>query len=167
MKRKKLLYKKMLLLLFKTGAERFALPSDQVVEIVPFVKVKKIPMAPKHVTGLMNFRGQPVPVVDLCLLLLDRPCEPKFNTRIILIAPSGSTENDNLVGLVAEEVTKTIKSTLSEIPSSGVLMDQALYEDGTGADTDKMVQWFDLKKMLPAQDLDFLFQGQTADPDPV
>jgi chemotaxis-related protein WspB len=60
----------MLLLLFEIGNGRYALEVNQIIEIVPLVKFKKIPHSPDYVAGLMNYRGKGLPVIDLNLLLI-------------------------------------------------------------------------------------------------
>ncbi len=149
----------MLFLLFNIGDGRYALTAEQIVEVVPLVKVKEVPLAPEYVAGLMDYHGRPVPVIDLCRLLVKEPCAPMLSSRIILAHyPTGSGRSSTL-GLIAGQVTEAIKSNITEIPPSGVLMDEALYQHhGTEAARDKMVQWFDLKKMLPEQEVCKLFQ---------
>ena len=63
----------MLLLLFQVGGDRYALDARRVVEVIPLVKMQRIPRAPKGVAGLFNYRGRPVAAVDLSELMLGRP----------------------------------------------------------------------------------------------
>jgi len=149
----------MLLLLFEIGEGRYAMGIDEIVEIVPFVKLKKIPMAQNYVAGLMNYRGNPIPVVDLNKLIEGTPSEPRLSTRIIIIRYFwNDEEGESLLGLIAHQITETIKTELKSIPTSGVLMDEALYRDRIESDDEGMVQWFDVKRMLPAGEISMLFQ---------
>lgn len=51
--------------IFQLGEEHYGLPIDSVVEVVaPPEKLTKLPKAPKFVEGVMNLRGQVVPVID-------------------------------------------------------------------------------------------------------
>ena len=52
----------MLLLLLRLGTDRYALDARQVVEVIPVIKLKRIPPAPAYVAGMFNYRGKPVPV---------------------------------------------------------------------------------------------------------
>ena len=63
----------MLFLLFQLGSDRYAIDALRVVEVLPCVQVKQIPHAPAGIAGVINYRGAPVPVLDLCLLTLRRP----------------------------------------------------------------------------------------------
>lgn len=50
---------------FVLGGQRFALTLDSVLRVLPALAVMPLPGAPATVTGLVNLRGQLVPVVDL------------------------------------------------------------------------------------------------------
>ena len=55
----------MLYLLFSLGPDRYALPAACVVEVLPWVAMKLLPGAPPGVAGLINYRGRPVPAIDV------------------------------------------------------------------------------------------------------
>ena len=75
----------MLFLLFELGNDRYALDVRQIAEVLPLVAVKQIPRAPQAMTGLFNYRGAPVPVIDLSQLTLGRPSARRLSTRIVLV----------------------------------------------------------------------------------
>ena len=45
--------------------ERFAIPLEDVIEVLPAVAAHPLPGAPEVIRGLLNVRGTPVPVLDL------------------------------------------------------------------------------------------------------
>ncbi len=153
----------MLLLLFEIENGRYALDSNQVVEIAPLVKVKKIPVAPDFVTGLMNYRGDGVPVLDLGHYIDGVPAENKFSTRIIIIKNPFKAHLGKYIGMIASNVTETIKTNMTKPPSTGVLMDESLYAGEETPDMEDMIHWFDLKKMLPEQEINALFEEEEQD----
>jgi chemotaxis-related protein WspB len=57
------------------------------------------------VLGLLAFRGGLLPVVDLCHLVLARPCAEVRGTRIIVLAAESGRRR---FGLLAEEVLDTV-----------------------------------------------------------
>ena len=150
----------MLLLLFKIENGRYALDIKQIVEIAPLVKLKKIPVAPDFVAGLMNYRGEGVPVIDLGKFIDDVAAENKFSTRIIIVENPFKGHQDKHIGLIASNVTETVKTDLTKAPSTGVLMDKSLYKGDEAPDTEDMIQWFDLKKMLPENEINALFEDE-------
>jgi purine-binding chemotaxis protein CheW len=55
-------------LLFASGAEWYAIPSDRAAEIVAVESVTRIPGAPPQVLGVFAHRGEVIPIIDLRLL---------------------------------------------------------------------------------------------------
>ncbi len=148
----------MLLLLFKLGDGRYALPVDHIVEVIPLVKLKKVPRTPEFVAGMMNYRGKPVPVIDLSVLSEGVPSELKMSTRIIVVNYPFEEKPGEILGLIAKNATETIKSKLESAPASGVVLDETLDHAVTDLNSDGLLQWFDLKKILPEQEISVLFQ---------
>ncbi len=143
----------MLVLLFEVAESRYALETSLVVEVVPFVELKKIPKARDFVAGLVNYRGRPLPVVDLGILLDGRPSESLVSTRIIIIQdPFQPKANRRYLGLIAPQVTETFNSRSSK-QSGGVLMDDELYNGVIASEAKGMVQLIELKKILPEVEL--------------
>ena len=52
-------------LVFEVEGERYALPAEQVREVVRAVAVARLPRAPEIVQGVIDVRGELVPVLDL------------------------------------------------------------------------------------------------------
>ena len=150
----------MLLLLFEIGNGRYALDINQIIEIVPLVKLKKIPTTPDYVAGLMNYRGEGTPVIDLCQLIDNIAFENALSTRIIVINFPVKNEGNKPLGLIANNVTETVRTKLSKPPPTGVLMDKSLYDGEVTPETSDMIQWFDTRKMLPEKEISVLFEEE-------
>lgn len=148
----------MLLLLFETSDGRYALDSRDVVEIIPLVIPKKITAAPAYMAGIINYRGEPVPVFDLCALADGTPCKPLYSTRIILVRYPLAAGREKLVGLIAERVTDVIKSDHTDLGASGVLINEALNSQATGSGNNGIIQKFDLQGIIPEDAVCQLFK---------
>ena len=57
-----------LFLLFRMEGDRYALDAREVVEVLPLLRLKRIPEAPEWVAGVFSHRGVLVPVLDLCAM---------------------------------------------------------------------------------------------------
>lgn len=136
----------MLLLLFKLQDDAYAIDSAKVVEVLPFLLTQKIPMTPKFIIGMANYRGNPIPVIDLGLLLNEQPCRQQLSTRIILISLSLGSQFKKIIGLLAENVTETIKPPKGWQPKPAehgpIFIEQAVTRH-------PMVRWFQPEQMLP------------------
>lgn len=54
---------------FRIGAENFALPVGEVLEVADLGQLAPVPGAPGSILGVRNLRGQVLPVIDLATVL--------------------------------------------------------------------------------------------------
>lgn len=99
---------------------RYILSTSNVVEIVPGVRLTPLPKMPAYISGLCNYRGSSVPVIDLCELFLNRPCNQKLSTRIIFVNADRSGKEKKIVGLLVEKATETLKIDEESFVDSGI-----------------------------------------------
>ena len=103
---------------FELGADRYLLPVAQVAAVLPLPALKALPGAPEGVAGVLNYRGKPVPVLDLPRLALGRPAELRRGTRLVLVnypAPAGS----RLLGLIVERATTVARVAAEAFETAG------------------------------------------------
>jgi chemotaxis-related protein WspB len=148
----------MLFLKFQLGKDRYALDSSQIVEVLPLLDIKRIPRAPAGVAGAFDYRGKPVPVIDLSELALGRPSRLHMSTRIIVVRYPGANGTQHQLGLIAEKATETVRHDPSDFTDSGVVNDAASYLGPVATDPNGLVQWIDVTKLLPAVVRDVLFK---------
>ena len=110
----------MLFVLFQLGPDRYALEARHAIEVMPFVALKKIPGAPHGVAGLFNYRGRPVPAVDLCELTLGQPARERLSTRIIVVKYPDATGMEQWAGLIAEQATGMMRRDPDQFVDSGI-----------------------------------------------
>src|SRR5260370_38613572 len=110
----------MLFLLFQLGNDRYALEASRVVEVVPMLDLKRLPRAPQGIAGIFNYRGQPVPAVDLSDLTLGQPAKERLSTRILILKCQGAEGTERLLGLVAEHATEMLRKEAAEFVDAGI-----------------------------------------------
>ena len=153
----------MLMVLFQMGADRYAIPCNCVVEIVPLVSLKPVPHAPPYVAGLFNFRSVIVPVIDLCQLTQNRPSKLHLSSRIVLVKyrPQGDENTQHRVlGLLAERVTEVRETPQASSPPP-VRVASAPYLDRIYSVEGEMVQSLETSALLTAELRAMLFTEQT------
>lgn len=138
----------MLLLLFETSDGRYALDSKQIVEIIPYLVAKKIPGAPDYVAGIINYRGEPVPLFDLCILSGGTSCRHFYSTRIILVNYIMSQGENRLIGMIAERATDVFRCSETDIRSSGILLGKGSTSGAIKSDQDELVQLYNVSRMI-------------------
>ena len=117
----------MLFLVFKLGDDRYALDASRVAEVVPLLSLKQMPQSPPGFAGILNYRGRPVPALDLCQLTLGRPAREQLSTRIIILAYTGKNGRQHLLGLIAENATEMVRKQESDFVDPGVSFPNAPY----------------------------------------
>ncbi|NMG76938.1 chemotaxis protein CheW [Aromatoleum diolicum] len=152
----------MLFLLFQLGNDRYALDTGQVTEVLPLVRLKQIPQAPPAVAGVFDFRGEPVPVVDLSQMALGRPAHCRLSTRIILAHYPDTNGEQRLLGLIAERVTETIRRDPSDFVTTGVDLDAASYLGPVASDARGLIQRVEVDQLLTSAVRDLLFKQPVA-----
>jgi chemotaxis-related protein WspB len=151
----------MLMLVFHLGDSQYTIPVNEVVEVAPHVELGPIARAPEYIAGLFNYRGQNVPVIDLCRLLQEQACRDSFTTRIILVHfPLGDGEC-RVLGLLAERVTETVSIDPANFTDTGILIDDAPYL-GQAAQTEQgLIQQVSINDLLPAPVQAQLYPAET------
>lgn len=72
-------------LTFKLGDELFALDVIQVREVLDVTNITKVPRSADFMRGVINVRGNVVPVADLRMKFDMPPTETTLNTRIVVM----------------------------------------------------------------------------------
>ena len=148
----------MLLLLFKIGKDRYALPASKTIEVVPLVSLKRIPQTPAGVAGIFNYHGQPVPVIDLSELALGTPCEPRVSTRIILVHYPHRQDRKQILGLMAEQTSETIQRGKTDFLNAGVAVKTAPYLGAVIMDARGIIQCVEVEHLLSQPLREMLFE---------
>ena len=137
----------MKLLIFHIGADRYGLRLRVVVRVLPLVELKRLPLAPDAVAGLMDLHGRSVPVVDLNRASGLPSGEDHFDTRIIVsdyVTPDGVHRQ---LGLRAERVLGVQEVRDEQLSDSGVAA--APFLGQVASDAQGMLQLVELDQLLP------------------
>jgi chemotaxis-related protein WspB len=137
----------MLFLLFHIANDRYVLEARRVIEVLPLVNLKKFPHAPKGFAGILNYRGRPVPAIDLCELTMNRPATERLSTRIVLVKTS-EDGNNGLLGLIAEHATQMLRKDPGEFVDPGFKSAGAPYLGPIILDPAGAVQWIKTEHLL-------------------
>lgn len=129
--------------------EVFAAPVVKVQEILDMRPIARLPQAPDTLLGMIDVRGQGIPVVDLRLTLGLPPAADTENTRIIVLALTGP-QGDHRLGLRADrvfEVTVLDEAELDPPPAVGGTWSGRCIA-GLGRRNGRFVTVLDLERLL-------------------
>ncbi len=91
---------KLKLLQFLVQGVHLCMDFHYIERVLPLPLLEKVPAGPLYLAGLMNLRGQSIPVIDLALRLgLTRDLEYSLNTPILLCS-----DNSHQVGLIIDKI---------------------------------------------------------------
>jgi len=74
---------------FAVGSTRYCLLISEVQQIVRHENVTEVPQAPRFVEGVMNLRGEVIPVIGMRLRLGVSGGEPPRKSRVIIVDVGG------------------------------------------------------------------------------
>ena len=103
------------LLVFAVGEQEFALPLDQVKELIPLAAdIAPVPNSDKAIVGTMHYRQMLLPIFSLSALLALKPREHAARPGIVVASVHGRP-----IGLVVDElrsVTRVTTEALDAVP---------------------------------------------------
>ena len=134
----------MLLITFNIADGRYAIDTRSVIEIVPMVKVKEIPMEETYVSGIFNYHGEFVPVIDISRLCTNHDSRRSLTTRMIL----ARLDNGKILGLIAENITQTINISPADFSSCGISKLKAEFLGNVTHDNGDIIQFVNLNQLL-------------------
>lgn len=138
---------------FMLGDEEFGINISNVSEINRMIDITPVPRAPFFVIGVMNLRGNVVPVVNLRRRLNIEDKEADNKTRIIVVEVLGT-----VVGFVVDSVSEVLRIPASIVePASDLVAGiQAEYIKGVAKLKTRLMVLLDLEKILAKENIDQL-----------
>ncbi len=95
------------------GNEKYGVELEYIWEVVPYKKATPIPGGPHNIEGVINFRGQVVPLFSLFTVLTDEVSEKKPEGACIIF---GKDQVD--LAFAVDEVEPPIRVVASELQES-------------------------------------------------
>lgn len=95
----------MLYLLFHVKETQFALDTSYVVEIIHRINTVDSANGNQCFDGLINYRGELIPLLDFCKLYSGEQASPHIHSRIMIL----ESLDERKIGVLAEGVMKTVE----------------------------------------------------------
>lgn len=138
-------------LTFWTDSQLFGVPIADVVQIVKVQEITEIPEFPSYAKGIINLRGNIIPVVDVRLRFGKEEIPYTDHTCIIITNISSmNSANNSLMGFIVdgvEEVTDIPDEEISAPPRMNADLTNA-FLTGVGKHDKKVVLLIDTMKIL-------------------
>lgn len=99
------------LVVFTVGGDFYAVDIMRVVEIHRLLPIKRVPGSPSFLEGVVNLRGDVLPVIDLRRRFEANPLTAEKLFRIIQVRLEGDLES----GMIVDEVREVTKIQLDRV----------------------------------------------------
>lgn len=101
-------------LTFLLNGEMYAFAILNVKEILEYGKVTPIPRVPKFIQGVINLRGEVVPVINLAQRFQQQASQVTKRSCIVIIEVDGEEQKQDL-GVLVDSVSEVIDIPLADI----------------------------------------------------
>lgn len=130
---------------FKLAQEEYAVEILNVQEIIRILDITRVPRAPFFIEGVINLRGNVIPVIDLRKRLGLSNRTNSENTRIIITKLEEVT-----VGMVVDSVSEVLRipTTGIEPPPSIISNVDIEFIDGVGKIDERLIILLNLPKVM-------------------
>ncbi len=134
---------------FKLIDENFAIRLDQIKEILVYDQIIITPLFDEEpwVKGVINLRGEVIPVLDLRIKFNQE--NPTFDDNTVAIVVK--TDEDKLVGIIVDKIEQIIpikKSQVSQTYDLDIGIDQKYIKNLVKLDDKEMIVLLDIDKIL-------------------
>lgn len=136
-------------LTFALGHEEFGLEILKVREIIGYMEITAVPQTPAHVKGVINLRGQVIPVIDLRMKFGMEQAEVTEETCIIVVEITQSQRRFQ-TGIVVDRVKEVLDiagENIEDSPQFGSNVDTDFIL-GMGKVNDSVKILLDIDKVL-------------------
>jgi purine-binding chemotaxis protein CheW len=130
---------------FHLGSEEYGVDIAQVQEIIRMVEITHVPRAPHFMEGVINLRGQLIPIIDLRTRFAMPRAETTKSTRIV-VTEIGSKR----VGIVVDSVSEVLNIPLEQVEDAPDMIAGVgtEYIQGVGKVGDRLIILLDLTMVI-------------------
>lgn len=133
---------------FRLQHENYGINVMNVQEVLRATEIAPVPGAPYYVLGIINLRGNVVPVIDTRTRFGLPQKDMDDNTRIIIMETGGQT-----VGTVVDSVAEVVDVRKSEMDSASPTNDESSrYISGVISKNSKLLILIDVDKFFDEDD---------------
>lgn len=141
--------------------EQFGLPLNSTREVIEYGEITSVPLMPDFLSGVINLRGEVVPVIDLAIRLGRKPLEIHRRTCVIIVEITADGQQITL-GLLADAVREVSEFDVVDIedaPSFGAKI-RADFIAGIAKSQNQFIVLLDAEKTLSVKELAALVEAK-------
>ncbi len=154
-------------LTFALGPEEYGLEILKVREIIGYMEITAVPQTPSHVKGVINLRGQVIPVIDLRAKFGMETTDVTEETCIIVVEISQGNRGFS-TGIVVDHVQEVLDipgEDIEEAPQFGSSVDTSFIL-GMGKIGDSVKILLDIDRVLSGDHLESFADNSSGEDEP-
>ena len=134
---------------FHLGSEEYGVDISQVQEIIRMVDITHVPRAPHFMEGVINLRGQLIPIIDLRTRFGMTRAGHTKNTRIVVTEIAGKR-----VGIIVDSVSEVLNLPIENVEEAPEMIAGVgtEYISGVGKVNDRLIILLELQKVISTQE---------------
>jgi purine-binding chemotaxis protein CheW len=135
---------------FNVAGAEYTIPASAVVQLESYHGATPVPGTAPHVAGIIQVRGQVIPVIDLRRLFGQPPVEPTIDTRVIVTEQGGRQ-----VGLLVDKSREVLRVDSATVQSTPALVEESSrgFFAGVIQLGQRLIMLLDLRKVVGEEDL--------------
>jgi purine-binding chemotaxis protein CheW len=109
---------------FRLGKEEFGIAMENVISIERLKEIVQVPHTANFVRGILELRGDVIPVIDLRTYMINEQKDNKEMNRVVVVQA-----NHQRVGFLVDEATGIIdvpNKSMQHVPISGLKMNGSI-----------------------------------------
>lgn len=130
---------------FQLGQEEYAVNILKVQEIIRLLTITRVPRSDKYIEGVINLRGNIIPIIDLHNKFAIESCGESDDKRIIVFQ-----FEDVKAGIIVDRVSEVLHLNTKDIEETSKVYNSINAENiqGVAKVDDRLLILLDLKKLL-------------------
>jgi purine-binding chemotaxis protein CheW len=138
------------LISFTVGAEEYGLELLRVKEVIRMRQITWLPKAPPCVKGIINLRGDVIPIVDLRERFGLAAQEQTAITRVIVVEVEG-----RMVGMVVDSASQVVRIPADQFDPPPTVMGQVSrdFVTAVGKMGEKLIIMIDVDRVLSTEEM--------------
>lgn len=132
-------------IVIQLGDEQYGIDIKLISNIVRMQKITRVPMVASHIKGVINLRGEVIPVISLRLKMGLSEDEITKKTRIIIL----TLDQHESLGVLVDEVKEVIALDEEHVEKMSYDKDErAKFLSGVGKYDEKLISLLEIRSVL-------------------
>ena len=136
-------------IVFQIGNEKYGIDLSYIDNIIRMQKITRVPKAQPYFKGVINLRGDVVPVMSIRTKMGLEEDVFTHSTRILIL----KIEEHGLLGVLVDEVCEVVTLSENEIDRTSVKKSADNFINGIGKKGDTLISLFEINAIISEREV--------------